>query len=122
MEKKFDYTPEAYAPKDFMGNPLLVGDTVVIADSTYSKTPTMVYGVIKKIETELKKKDKALKSFTVYVFITGSSEDTTGFESGCWNEKDMKSYYGDDYDPDNEEYWDGYTFNSKSFINILKIK
>jgi hypothetical protein len=34
----------------------------------------------------------------------------------------MKSYYGDDYDPDDEEYWDGYTFNSKSFINILKIK
>ena len=33
MEKKFDYTPEAYAPKDFMGNPLLIGDTVVVGMS-----------------------------------------------------------------------------------------
>ena len=53
MEKKFDYNPEAYAPKDFMGNPLLVGDTVVVADRTYSKTPYMIIGIIKKIKIEI---------------------------------------------------------------------
>ncbi len=118
MEKKFDYNPEAYAPKDFMGNPLLVGDTVVVADRTYSKTPFMVTGVIKKIEIEKTQKGD-LKSFRVYLWEYGSSEDTYKFSSGSYDKKweDFK-----DEDPNDEDCWNDYYFNSKSFISILKIK
>ena len=118
MEKKFDYNPEAYAPKDFMGNPLFVGDTVVIADRTYSKTPFMVIGVIKKIEIEKTQKGD-LKSFCVYLYEYGSSEDTYKFSSGAYE----KTWYGfKDEDPDDEDIWTDYDFNSKSFISILKVK
>ena len=118
MEKKFDYTPEAYAPKDFMGNPLLIGDTVAIADRTYSKTPFIRVGVIKKIDIEKSKKGD-LKSFRVYLWEYSSSEDTYKFSNGSYDKKweDFK-----DEDPDDEDNWIDYYFNSKTFINILKIK
>jgi hypothetical protein len=118
MEKKFDYNPEAYAPKDFMGNPLLVGNTVVVTDRTYSKTPFLAIGVIKKIEIEKTKKGD-LKSFRVYLWEYGSSEDTYKFSIGDYDKiwEDFK-----DEDPDDEDSWTDYYFNSKSFINILKIK
>ena len=118
MEKKFDYTPEAYAPKDFMGNPLLIGDTVVVADRTYSKTPFIRVGVIKKIDIEKSKKGD-LKSFRVYLWEYSSSEDTYKFSNGSYDKKweDFK-----DEDPDDEENWNDYYFNSKTFISILKIK
>jgi hypothetical protein len=118
MEKKFDYNPEAYAPKDFMGNPLFVGDTVVIADRTYSKTPYMIIGVIKKIDIEKTQKGN-LKSFRVYLWEYGSSEDTYKFSGGYYDKKweDFK-----DEDQDDEDNWTDYFFNSKSFNNILKIK
>lgn len=78
----------------------------------------MAIGVIKKIEIEKTKKGD-LKSFCVYLWEYGSSEDTYKFSSGTYDKKwdDFK-----DEDPDDEDIWTDYCFNSKSFINILKVK
>ena len=121
MEKKFDYNPDAYHKqvKDFVGNELHVGDTVAVAERTYSKTPYMVVGVIKKIETKTNKKGE-LSSFTLYLFESASSDETYGFESGLYADK-YGTEWSADADPADEDSWDCYTFNSKSFINVLKI-
>ncbi len=53
------------------------------------------------------------------IYKYGSSEDTYKFSSGTYDKKwdDFK-----DEDPDDEDIWTDYCFNSKSFINILKVK
>lgn len=38
--------------KDFMGNTVKVGDKIVVCDKTYSKTPFMRIGKVKKIKFE----------------------------------------------------------------------
>jgi hypothetical protein len=126
MNNKFNYNPKAYEniPRDFMGNPILVGDTVVVCERTYSKTPYMVYGQVKKVETTTNKKGDAIKSFTVHIYPTGESDGTTGFKTGAFLDdydsiEEMYEVWGH---PDEEESWDAYTFNSKSFINIIKVK
>lgn len=125
MEKKFSYSPKAYKnmPKDFMGNLLSVGDMVVISERTYSKTPYMVYGEVKKIDVETKKKDGLLKSFTVYIFPMGQSDGTDGFVSGNYMDDydSVEDMYEDFGHPDDEDSWESYSFNAKSFINILKV-
>ncbi len=119
--KKFDFNPDAYHMqiKDFVGNELRVGDTVVVSDRTYSKAPYMVVGVIKKIETKTTKKGE-LSSFTLYIFESASSDETYGFESGLYADKYRTEWTAGE-NPDDEGSWDVYTFNSKSFINVLKI-
>ena len=121
MKKNFNLTPDAYhmKVKDFVGNELHIGDTVVVADRTYSKTPYMTVGVIKKIETKANKKGE-LASFTLSLYMSASSDETYGFESGLHKDK-----YGTDWvaeeDPDNEDYWEDYSFSSKSFLNVIKL-
>ena len=116
MEKKFAFNPDAYHKlvKDFLGNELHLGDTVAVADKTYSKTPYITVGIIRKIETNVNKKGE-LSGFTLVLHIIGSSVETYGFKSGLCSD-----VFGED-DPDDEEYWENYTFTSKSFLNVVKI-
>ena len=121
MKKNFNLTPDAYhmAVKDFVGNELHIGDTVVLADRTYSKTPYMAVGVIKKIETKANKKGE-LASFTLYLYLSASSDETYGFDSGLYSDKYGTEWTADE-DPDNEDYWEEYSFSSKSFLNVIKL-
>ena len=121
MEKKFNFNPDSYhmQVKDFIGNELHVGDTVAVAERTYSKTPYFVVWVIKKIETKANKKGE-LSSFDLHLFESASSEETYGFKSGLYADI-YGTEWSDDIDPDDEDCWEVYTFSSKSFINVLKI-
>ena len=99
---------------DFIGNPINIGDNIVLALSTYSRTPYLVTGVVKKIDT-IKAKNGSIKSFRLYYFPIGSSCDTYYFSSGYYKE-DIENL-----DPDDEENWTSFDISKNSFLNILKI-
>ena len=99
---------------DFIGNPINIGDNIVLALSTYSRTPYLVTGVVKNIRTR-KTKEGTVKSYAIYFFPIASSRDTYYYSLG-YDQGRVENM-----DPDNEENWESIDISKNSFLNILKI-
>ena len=102
--------------KDLEGNILKVGDKVVFADQTYSRTPTLMVGNIVKFEHTYNK-DDSWKDTKVYVRITTYSETAT-----------VETLVLEDYDHlksanlrRRDEWVTTYLINRRTYVSILKV-
>lgn len=99
---------ENFVIKDFMGNEINVGDKVVISDSTYSKTPYLVLGIVSKIAEPVFFKNGNLDYVVIYIDMLGKSY-----------------HYRSELETNNYEhplgYKTGFRYSDKCYINILKV-
>ena len=102
--------------KDLEGNILKVGDKVVFADQTYSRTPVLMVGNIVKFEHSYNK-DNSWRDTLVYVRISTYSETAT-----------VETLEKEDYDHlksanlrRRDEWVTTYLINKKTYVSILKV-
>lgn len=95
--------------KDFMGRLLSDGDNVVISDCTYSKTPYLVYGKIRKIGDPVYFNNGSFNYVRIDIEIFGESDiyrealENTNYDNPA---KGMETVF---------------IYSNRSFVSILKV-
>ena len=95
--------------KDFMGRLLNDGDNVVISDCTYSKTPYLVYGKIRKICDPVFFNNGSLNYIRIEIEVLG--------ESDVYRE----ALENTNYNNPGEGMETTFLYNNRSFVSILKV-
>lgn len=95
--------------KDFMGNELKVGDKVVTAGATMSKTPYLIYGVITEIKDPIYFKNGNLDHVSIKIDVIGKSDDYRS----CFENNNYQQTQGRKT---------GFNYSDKCYINIMKVQ
>lgn len=101
--------------KDFLGNPLTVGDRIVVTDKTYSKTPYLITGKITDIKFITTANGKSWRETVIYFTPENTSD-------AYLKELEDKEYDHNTYrSPNGNLGRMTFTIGKRNYINILKI-
>lgn len=101
--------------KDFLGNPLTIGDRIVVTDRTYSKTPYLITGRIVDIKFITTTNGKNWRETVIYLTPENTSD-------ACLKELEDKGYNHNTYrSPSGNCGRMTFTIGKRNYINILKI-
>lgn len=101
--------------KDFLGNPLTIGDRIVVTDKTYSKTPYLITGRIADIKFITTANGKSWRETVIYFTPENTSD-------ACLKELEDKEYDHNTYrSPSGNCGRMTFTIGKRNYINILKI-